>query len=189
MFASFVAAALAAAFIAAEPAESEKAIDDAISCRDIADDMARLACLDKAADVLATTRILRVQEEAEREKEEKDAFGFAGGKGVDPLTAPVADTPETFGSESLPDVRRSKDEKRLKRVTGAITEIRMNQFNRATIVLENGQVWKQLSSDSAVLHFGAKERQFTASIKRGAMGNYMLTVEELKKTIRVRRVK
>ena len=186
-----LSAAAAATLAAAAGQDSEKAVEASISCREISDDSLRLACLDEAAEVLAVTRILRVQEEEKKDREEKSWFGLRRNDGsqADPLTAPVADTPENFGSEDLPELRREKEAKRLKAITAQITEIRLNQFNTATIELGNGQVWRQLDSDSRKLLFAGKDRQYTAEITRSALGSYDLKINELKKTIRVRRIK
>lgn len=187
MLSSFAAAALAAAAMTADPANPETAIDNAISCRSIADDMSRLACLDKAADLLASSRALQLEAAAARDQEKRDNFGFAGGKGkdYDPLTAPVAAADDA----AAPDAQKNeKKEERLKNITVPVASIEVSPLDRATIVLENGQVWKQLSADNVVLRLG-KKKQFTATVKQSPVAGYRMTLHELHKTIRVRRIK
>ena len=185
------ASLLTALSAGAQPSE-EEAIDRTIACREIADDLERLACLDKAADTLAVTRIIREEKVAEEKREEREDFGLAGADREDDeeaVAAPVvADTPDDFGSEAIPEVRRDREEKRLKSITAKVAEIRINPYNKVTLTLDNGQVWRQLSSDNKSLGVPSDGKLYTARIKRSLMGNYMLTIEELKRTIRVRRV-
>ena len=91
----------------------------------------------------------------------------------------------SFAVEGLGD----EENKRLKSINAKIVEIRLNRIGDATVYLENGQVWRQLDSDNKKLVFGNSDRLLTAKVKRGIMGNYMLTVNELRRTIRVERIK
>ena len=168
---------------AAQPSETE-AVDSAIACLQIADDGERLKCLDAAAKTLSVTRIVREEQAAQIEENERKSFGLNGNDLAD-----ASDTPENFGSENIDEVRREKEAKRLKSIQSKVVEFSINSLKVATVSLENGQVWRQLDSDDKVLRFGKKDRLYTAKVKRGAMGNYMLTVEELHTTIRVRRIK
>ncbi|WP_428407667.1 hypothetical protein [Hyphococcus sp.] len=181
---SAILAALFVAAAAAQPSETE-AVDDAIACLSVEGDGERLACLEKAAKTLQVTRIVREEEAAAAEENEKANFGLAGDSGPEQ----VAEAPEEFGEENVDEIRRDKDGKRIKSIKAKIVEVRLNPRNVATISLENGQVWRQLNSDDKILRFGNKERLLTAKVKRSILGNYMLTVEELHQTIRVRRVK
>lgn len=181
----FAASMLAGAASMAQPSEDE-AIDQAISCREIADDLERLSCLDQAAETLAVTRIIREEAVAAKKQEERENFGLSGGNEKE---AVVAETPEEFGSEYLPKTRKEREEGKLKAITSKIAEVRINAIGVATLTLENGQVWRQLESDDKKLFFPSGDRLYTAKVKRSLFGNYMLTVNELHKTIRVRRVK
>ena len=197
----FIRAATACAFFsvslsaggfaaAAQPSEDE-AIDAAIACRDIQDPMERLACLDAAAETLSVTRIIQEEELAEQEREEREAFGLAGRDRGDKDKTPaprVAETEEDFGREALPEERRAREDGRLKNITAKIAEISVNRFGKVTVTLENGQVWRQLDSDDRRLLFPKGDRLYTARVKRSLFGNYMMTVEELDRTVRVRRI-
>ena len=175
----------AGAASAAQTSETE-AVDDAIACLSVNDDAERLSCLEAATKTLQVTRIVREEQAAAAVENEKDNFGLPGGSKPEK----VAEAPEDFGSENIPDVRRDRENKRLKSIGSKIVEIRLNKFGTATVSLENGQVWRQLDSDNKKLFFGnGGERLLTAKVKRGLMGNYMLTVKELRRTIRVSRIK
>ncbi len=184
ILAALFAAQIATAAAAAQPSETE-AVDDAIACLRIEGDADRLACLENAAKTLQVTRIVREEEAAAAEENEKANFGLPGDS--DPER--VAEAPEEFGDESVPDIRRDKDGKRIKSINAKIVEIRVNSLGTATVSLENGQVWRQLDSDDKRLHFGNSDRLLTAKVKRSVFGNYMMTVNELHRTIRVRRIK
>ena len=181
--AAIAVSCLTGAASAAQPSESE-AVDSAIACLSIADDSERLKCLDAAAKTLSVTRIVREEREAMVEENKRKTFGLNGNDLAD-----AGDTPDNFGSENIDEVRRQKEAKRLKSIEASVVEFSINSLNVATVSLENGQVWRQLDSDDKVLRFGNKERLYTAKVKRGAFGNYMLTVNELHTTIRVRRIK
>jgi hypothetical protein len=179
-----VAVAASAAFAAAGArAQSDQnvAADAAIACLDVEDAESRLACLESAAKELKATRI-------RKESAEESAAAEA-------LTAPIiaaddASEEDLFGAEALDSAKREKREKdRTTRLVSRVVELRVNPHGDITAVLENGQVWRQLSGDDTVIRLPKKDKVFTASIKRGPLGNYMMTIAELKRTIRVRRIK
>ncbi len=172
---------------AAQPSETE-AVDAAIACRDITDDLQRLACLDAATETLVVTRIVREEAIAEKKRDERTFFGLGKRKDKDDYDPLVAQTPEEFGGEYLPENIKKRDEKRLKQITVKIAEFRVNPYGKVTVTLENGQVWRQLNSDNKTLHFSKKEKLYTAKVKRSTFGNYLMTVKEMGRTIRVRRI-
>lgn len=169
--------------IGAALAQSDQnaAADAAIACLDIGESATRLACLEGAAQELRATRV-------RRESAEESAA-------ADAATAPVvaaegASEDDLFGAEALASSKEARREKdRTTRLTSKVVEFRVNQRGDITAVLENGQIWRQLSSDSSNILLPKKDKVFTASIKRGPIGNYMMTINELKRTIRVRRIK
>lgn len=180
--------AVAAPGVSAQPTEAE-AIDRTIACRDIENDLDRLKCLDNAAETLAVTRIIREEEIAEKKQEERSLFGL--GKPKDKSQEKrevVAETEEEFGGEYLPKNRLENDASRLKKISAKVAEIRVNRFGKVTLTLDNGQVWRQLDSDNKTIRFGKEDKLYTARVKRSTFGNYMLTIEELKRTIRVKRI-
>ena len=140
----------------------------------------RLACLEGATREIAATRVRR------QTAEEDSAADAAGPE----LAGEDASEEDLFGAENLEAVKKAKtDKRRAKRLTQKVVEFRVNSRKEITAVLENGQVWRQLSSDSKTLPLGNSNRLFTVTIKKGAMGNYMMKINEPKQTIRVRRIK
>ena len=166
----------------------EKAIEDAMACRSIAEDAARLACFDGAIAGIDAAKIARAEEAAEKkaakEKKKKDDFGLKGREVV-----VMADTAENFGGEAVPEIRAAQEEKRLKEIAAMATSIKVNSLKQATLTLDNGQVWKQLESDTVSLSPPKDGKTYAVTIKRGTMGNYMATVEGNSRAIRVTRIK
>lgn len=200
---SSVVAAVGLVFFLAGPAAAQKsadeAVDAALACRSIEDDAARLACLDKAADELSATRILRDVEDAETpELSPNEIFGFGAEdeknkkekkakKEKEKKKSKVVETPEDFGGENLPARMKERDEARLTEITAKVIEIQLNSVGRATLILDNGHVWRQLDSDNRTIWLN-KNNVYTVTIKKALLANYMLTVNELRRTIRVRRI-
>jgi len=165
------------------------AVSETIACLEIADDTKRLECLDAGAKTLKSTRITFEEETVQNQEKERSHFGLSGSQGEDRADAGEFETPDEFGSEAIPEKRKERDNKRLKRLTAKIVEIKISPYDKVTLLLENGQIWRQLSADDHVLRFSRDGRLYTAVVKRSIMGNYLLTVKELKRTIRVRRIK
>lgn len=197
---SLLPAALVAVVCITSPAAAQTneaaAIDQTLACREIEDDMERLQCLDGAAETLAVTRIIREEAVAAKKQEERDGFGLnkksktkeeRTASSQAPATPAVTETEEEFGSERLADVRKEREDRKLKSISAKIAEVRVNPFGKVTVTLENGQVWRQLNSEGRILKL-REGRLYNATVKRSLFGNYMLTIKELKRTIRVRRV-
>ena len=179
-FAAAAAAVLAATGAAVAQSAQNAAADAAIGCLDIENAEERLACLEGAAKELKATRI-------RRETAEESAAAEAQAAPV--VAAEEASEEDLFGAEALASTKQAVREKdRTTRLTSKVVEFRVNALGDITAVLENGQVWRQLSSDNTIIRVPKKEKVFSVSIKRGAIGNYVMTVNELKRSIRVRRI-
>jgi hypothetical protein len=170
----FLAAAPGLALAGKKEKAEDAAIDQTLKCREIADAAARLACLDEGAKKLFETRIIYEDDESADARASDDQN--------------VVETEEQFGSERIAAERKKRDSTRLKSIDAAIAEIRVRSNQKVTLTLDNGQKWRQLDSDDRVLHFNSKKKLFTAKVKRGALGNYMLWINEMKRSIRVERV-
>lgn len=191
-----------------------QAIADTVSCREIASDADRLACLDNASEALARTLIVR--ESADGAREPYEARGDDAGKTAalasassiaDPEADPVADpiagpdaSPEApaagqlddeaaFGAERLVARAKAKDENRRRAISAQIAEIVVDPFEKLTVTLDNGQVWRQLASDERIVRFSRDTDVYTAEISRGVFGNYFLKIVENGRVIRVRRIR
>jgi hypothetical protein len=187
LIAAFGAGALSPS--SAAPSEAQ-AINDAITCRSIEAPSERLACLDSAATALAAAQDIKKEEIAGEERQGHKFLGLIRRKAAPTEESlPVAEAPEEFGGESLPATRKEKQKKKRQQITASITEYSVNRYGKITVTLGNGQVWRQLNSDGSRLILSAKGRVYTARIKRGLAGGYMMKIHELNRTIRVRRIK
>jgi hypothetical protein len=182
----FVSASAAAP---AHASERSEAFARALDCRSLSEDAARLACFDAALAPFApdaekagkdqTAELFGMVPDEPKEKKKsksKDDLGF------------VAQTPEEFGAENVPELRAKAEEKRLKSIAFKATKITTNSRNVVTIYLENGQVWRQLSSDSSVF-YPKKDKEYQIEIKRGALANYMASIDGFSRPLRVERIK
>lgn len=178
---ALAAAAPLALGVAVAQGDQNTAADAAIACLDIEDTEARLACLESAAQELKATRV-------RRETAEESAAAEAATAPV--VAAESASEEELFGAEALASTKKAVREKdRTARLTSKVVEFRVNRLGDITAVLENGQVWRQLSGDSTMIRLPNKDKVFTVTIKRGPLGNYMMKVNEIGRSIRVRRIK
>ncbi|GAB4533747.1 MAG: hypothetical protein Kow00133_21470 [Amphiplicatus sp.] len=179
--AGFVIAAVA---VQSAPAQTKDAVAEVLACRSIEDDAQRLACLDEAAAGLAAA-VSGAQASAAPAEDPAATFGFN-------RQEPVR-TEDEFGAEDLPKqaaapVEKEEEGRDIRELRARVLESGANPFGKAILVLENGQVWRQLDSDNVRLRI-PRGVAATAIIKKSALGGYRMTVEPLGRTIRVRRVK
>lgn len=89
-----------------------------------------------------------------------------------------------FGSERLPqaaDAAKEPDS-----MQDRVVKVSFNAFKQFTVTLANGQVWRQLDSDTAVARFAADA---TVKITRGFLDSYSLSVEGVWGAYKVKRIK
>ena len=61
-------------------------------------------------------------------------------------------------------------------------------YRRLEVHLANGQVWRQINGDTQTLRASLKKNQ-TVDIEESSLGGYKLRLNEMRRTIRVRRVR
>lgn len=172
--------------------QEESAINAALlACKDIADPMQRLACMDTATDAMANASMTQKANRVEREEQSRDQFGLAEKPKKNKETVQLAlETEDEFGSEAVPETKKKREDRKLKSITARITKVRADPYGKVTVTLENGQVWRQLSSDNKQVRVRKfDEKTYIAEIKRSALGNYRMNIKEMSRTIRVRRIK
>lgn len=94
--------------------------------------------------------------------------------------AAVATTEGGFGLERVEDDQRSEVKEIRSRYVGEFT----GWDGKTVFRLENGQVWQQIQSG----RMSWKATNPMITIKRGFMGSYVLRVEGVNKTVRVKRI-
>jgi hypothetical protein len=77
------------------------------------------------------------------------------------------------------------------RITATVLELGRTLRGRSIYVLDNGQVWRQLDGDAAVVQDPYPGERMKVAIEMGfrLLGNYNLTIEGRNGLIRVHRVK
>ncbi len=182
---SFVAPSMAAG-----PSESD-ALHDIASCRGISKSKARLRCFDRA------TKFMDKALERTAEAKQTESQGGKVTTSVAALpaeTGPPAsydaeavDPDASFGAENLVKKDGRERKKELRGITASITTSKSGKY---FIVLENGQVWRQLQADTNKLRIrrGA-DSGLDVIIKRRAMGAYALRLTNARVSILVRRIK
>lgn len=149
---------------------------DAIyACAEKTDDAERLACFDAAVAALKTAETkgaVRTVDVAAIEKIERDSFGFT----LPSLTEIFRrDAPaEQAMAPEVEEVQLGIESITVNRVTG-----------KATIRLDNGQVWEQVDSETVSRSKVRKAK--LATIRKAAMGSFLMNLDG-GTAIRVRRV-
>jgi len=151
-----------------------------IECRDINNDPDRLACFDQLVGALTTREIA-------------DASAIED-KAEDETPPPVVLTAEErFG---VGDLRKSDDDKKreekekIKSLTASVVDIARNGYGKYVVILENGQVWRQLKADSGKLRVPKSGAEgMRVEIKRRSLGAHALYLAGENRGIRVERIK
>ncbi len=168
--AAFVVFALFAATAAAQTTPQQRAgvLDQVFACAAVSGEAERLACYDQAVGRLrqaqSSGEVVAV-DRAQAEEIERDAFGFS-----------LPSLPRLFGRERNAEPAFSELQLEIARV-----ERRANLPARFT--MSNGQVWTQIGTEGVrhVREGGA------VTIRRAALGSFMMSVEAGGGAVRVRR--
>jgi hypothetical protein len=178
--AGLIAAAPLFAVPASAQVQGNAAADAAIACLDLENTEERLACLEAAARDLKATRVVIEKENAVAPDGDTAA--------AEPFDQQTLE--ESFGAEGLESTKREKREKQQNyKLTAKVVEFRINPYNDITAVLDNGQIWRQLSSDSTVILIPPGDKLYTVTIKKGPLNNYRMRIDQTKRWIRVTRIK
>ncbi len=170
------ALALAFALAAAVAGAAEDVASAVRACRAEADDAARLACYDRAADRI------RPSAKAPAPKPAEPAAAAAA-----PAAAAAATPEDSFGRDRVIQAEEQKRQQQEARALGSleatVTNIATRMDGLMTVTLDNGQVWRQNSPDAM---FRLKEGD-RVKIQPGSMKSYIMS-GPTKKSTRVSRV-
>jgi hypothetical protein len=161
---ALIAAAAIGFFAGAARAQSpaDAAADALIACLDISDSGERLSCLEAGANEIRALRTGAVE---------------------------TAATDDLFGAESLASTKRAKrEDEKAARLDAGVVEIRVGPLKNVTVVLDNGQVWRQSESDRVVIRPPKNQSGLTVTITKAAFGGYWMKINELGRQIRVKRI-
>ena len=109
---------------------------------------------------------------------------------VAPKPEAVEDT--SLGAEQVASRKPNKDRgsSENERSTFTVASSRTVPYKKLEVTLENGQVWVQRNGDSRDIYVPKRFRDsLTVEIYRASLGGYRMHLKEIKKTIRVRRLK
>lgn len=170
-------AALATVASAQPPAsQSPELLRKLYACADIADPAARLACFDQNVGSLKTAESqgqFAAVDAAGVRQIEREAFGFSL-PSLPRLTLPSFARSENGGDPAPAQTTE---------VTMTITRLGRSE-GRPAFVMSNGQTWAQIDGESNRL---ARPGE-TVTVRRAALGSYLMKVERGGAALRVRRV-
>ncbi len=156
------------------------------ACALVADDSARLACFDKemiAIDAVsaqaAKNRAIATQAKVRTDAAKADSDRLAEAERI------LRARKESFGAEQLPAVQRLKDLSELNQLDAIIVEVLTNSLGDFTLVLDNGQIWKQ--TESATLP--PIRNGDVVRIKKGSISGFRMTFLKMGRTVSVKRFK
>lgn len=155
--------------LAAVPARAQDLNAELAHCMTMSGAVERLSCYDRVARqaVGAAPQAQATQSPAAQAR-----------------VAPAIDPARDFGKEQL----RSTPAPENDRITAEIADFQKDQRGRFTVVLQNGQVWRQMAGDTGAAQFQpGRTRQ--ATISRGALGSYDLRFNDRNLTFKVQRLR
>jgi hypothetical protein len=177
----------------AAPAAAQTAAD-LMNCITIARDADRLACYDAAvAQVSPQAKALsekRAQETARIAAEEAAAAEAAAkAKAEADAAARAAEAKADFGAETVTSKKVSERSKpgpdEIVKLDATLTEILTNREGKYVFLLDNGQLWKQVSTEA-----GLNIRPGDAVVvEKSTMGGYKLNFPRIKRWLLVKRLK
>jgi len=194
---AILAAAITAAPILA-PAHADERSDAAaamLSCASVRGDKARLKCFEAALPDMRNAfpdaaEIAAAKAEEARlaaKEEEKQEFGLspAEAKANDPFEE------KEFGAEDLPRIVKadSDDGEEVRSIESKVVEVSRTLNGKLLIILENGQVWRQIDGDSSTPYIPSKVDGLTATVKKAAFGSYSVRVSSARDAFKAKRIK
>jgi hypothetical protein len=185
---------------AAQADPRQDLVDGMAKCATVNDGVARLACYDAL-----TPQVKAAQSETPVVATAPPAAGpppvadnrpwYDPGRifGVSPREQT---TPQQFGGENLAppppapgQVAAAEPPPALDSITAAVADYSFNPYDKFLVVLDNGQIWQQLESDSGIKAPFHKGEKNTVTISRGFIGSYNLVVNDDSIAYKVRRLK
>ncbi len=155
-------------------------------CRDTSSDADRITCLEAA--LLGRERLIdtSTRTQVDPPSLEPDAGPAADAVEPVPNAAPVG-----IGADQViaRDQTREDMIEQLEEARGLlVASYDQVPYERLVVTLENGQVWRQIKGDTQRIRVDLKRNQ-TVDITESSISGYKLRLNEMRRTIRVERVK
>jgi hypothetical protein len=169
---AFASLALLIVFAASAAAQGESppVLDQVYACAEITGEAERLACYDAAVGRLRQAQSsgdLVAVDRAQAQEIERDAFGFS-----------LPSLPRLFGGGD-----RARGEPSVGELQLEIARVSRRADGKTVFTMSNGQVWAQIDDSST-----RRAREGGAvTVRRAALGSYLMSVEAGGPAVRVRR--
>lgn len=141
------------------------------ACRQVTEPAERLACYDRLADTASRTGA---------------ASSPTPARPPEP-TRPVPTGTELFGKSPAAvaeSVARASGVATPTSITSTVSALSVGPDNRVTLTLANGQAWRQVETETLYIRTGD-----TVTIRRAALGSFLLTSEGSRQSVRVKRLR
>jgi hypothetical protein len=178
---------------------SDEAVADAIACEAVRGTKARLRCFEAALPALkavhpAAAALATERADAARlaaEEAEKQDFGLTPVQKEESevRTASAEDYErEAFGEEDIKQ-NSDDDDDEVESVEGVAVEVGKNNRGKIFVILDNGQVWRQIAGDSNSPYIPSDAAGLPVKIKKGALGSYFVKMGKAKSAFKAERIK
>ena len=155
-------------------------------CRDTSSDADRITCLEAA--LLGQERLIDTSTRTQVDPPDLELDAGPAAGAVEPV--PIA-TPVGIGAEQVIASTQTSEELResLEAARGlSVASYDHVPYERLLVTLENGQVWRQIKGDTQKIRVDLKRNQ-TVDITESSLGGYKLQLNEMRRTVRVERIK
>lgn len=152
---------------------TQEALQEIMKCSEVTDPAARLSCFD-----IAVPRAKRAlaEHQAQQKRSFLDWFGFS--------RPPRAVTrPQDFGKPPAAEPGE------ITQITALVSEFATTPRRKAIFILDNGQIWRQIESDTEQVYEPAPGRPMRVIIEIGIVGGYNLSIEGRNGIVKVNRLK
>jgi hypothetical protein len=148
-------------------------MDNAARCRALSDDRQWLDCYYGSAQPMRSRLGLAPASEAQ--------IRLSGSAAIASAPAP-ARAMQGFGAPP-------PEPPAINHLSAKLVKYTLDSHGQFTVTLDNGQVWRQESGDTAVAHWNpAKSSQYVVVINSGFLGSYNLAVQGQPETFKVQRL-
>ncbi|MEO0832319.1 MAG: hypothetical protein AAFY13_03375 [Pseudomonadota bacterium] len=169
--------------------EAPATLSDFVACKPITDPAQRLACLDSALGRTVATGPVSANSGG------VSSLVTAGGpdEAMAEAQTTISAPPRSFAPAAENNFGLSAEQvlqkKRPDSQTAQTVSISRTKSGKYVIVLENGQIWRQLKADTNRLFVRDDGAGAVAVIKKRSLGSHALSLEGSKRSIKVKRIK
>jgi len=155
-------------------------------CRDTSSDADRITCLEAA--LLGRERLI---DTSTRTQVDPPSLGLDAGPAADAVDPPPNATAVGIGADQVIARNQTREEmiEELEKEEGLrVASYDKVPYERLVVTLENGQVWRQIKGDTQNIRVDLKRNQ-TVDITESSISGYKLRLNEMRRMIRVERVR